>query len=81
MTAAPFQHPPCDELIPHALSIVAAVRDDDPGRLMEEIVDAGHCLEAVTGSSKLLAATLIIVLAALVPTDRPVSRLTEWMAP
>ena len=70
---APFGHPVCDELVPTALSIVSAIRSDDPALLLDEIEAARQA------GGPGWATALIVVLAAMVPVDRTVTQLTDWM--
>ena len=70
---APFEHQTVDAMIPVALRIVGAVRDDRP----DEFLDAFKTAETMCGVGWQTA--LFIALAGLVPDDRSAAELTSWL--
>lgn len=70
---AHFDHRVCDEITVNALAIIDAVRRDDVAAFLDEI----DAVRAIGGPA--WATALIVVLASLVPDDRSVGQLTEWM--
>lgn len=71
--SAPFDHEPCDRMVPVAARIVGAVRDDDAGYLLDLIAEA----ETVGGRQWQLA--LVVTLAAMVPDTATPGRLLGWL--
>ncbi|GAA1881693.1 hypothetical protein [Williamsia serinedens] len=73
MNNTPYRHQVVDAMIPPAMQIVIAVRDDQP----DQFLDAVRTAETMGGVGWQTA--LIIALAGMVPDDRSVGDLTAWL--